>query len=348
MPVRMRARAHARDSSTDLPPPSHNYENNNASEHESDHQVDSDKDESDDDETYEQGGGEEAEGDQGEDVGQEDEEDELEDDADLDPEIRLQAQNACAPAWQPWQDRLLIVQVSADRPFLVPRHSRMAAWDGTADALAVSSAQQGQNSYFTRSGEACKARFNYLKKKYKADQARLLQKTGTDEEVNEFMELLGDLCLLLDAETASSSHTTRNKIDLEAQAGVELRDASMRGLVRRDRLVDVASLASAMARERQGQRGQKRKGRDNEKENASQSRNATCKRRKKKKRAFDDILNQRLKEDKVAFEACSRREEEQHAQQMGILNKLADCVQGLNDRISGMQDEQEKTNRYLH
>jgi hypothetical protein len=92
----------------------------------------------------------------------------------------------------------------------------------------------------------------------------------------------------------------------------------------------------------------RRKGRDDEKENTSQSRNATCKRRKKKKGAFDDILNQRLKEDKVAFEACSRREEEQHAQQMGILNKLADCVQGLNDRISGMQDEQEKTNRYLH
>jgi hypothetical protein len=90
------------------------------------------------------------------------------------------------------------------------------------------------------------------------------------------------------------------------------------------------------------------KGRDNEKENTSQSWNATCKQRKKKKGAFDNILNQHLKEDKVAFEACSRWEEEQHAQQMGILNKLADCVQGLDNRISGMQDEQEKTNRYLH
>ncbi|KAJ7797108.1 hypothetical protein B0H14DRAFT_3494099 [Mycena olivaceomarginata] len=86
------------------------------------------RNESDNDETYEQGGGEEAEGDQGEDDGQEDEEDELEDDADLDPEIRTQAQNARAPAWQPWQDRLLIVQVNADRPFLAPRRSRTAAW----------------------------------------------------------------------------------------------------------------------------------------------------------------------------------------------------------------------------
>jgi hypothetical protein len=71
------------------------------------------------------------------------------------------------------------------------------------------------------------------------------------------MKLLGDLCLLLDAETASSSRTTQKKIDLEAQAGVELRDASMRGLVHGDRLVDVASFASATARERQAQRGQK-------------------------------------------------------------------------------------------
>ncbi|KAJ7303754.1 hypothetical protein DFH08DRAFT_976786 [Mycena albidolilacea] len=319
MPVRMRARAHTHDSSTD-PPPSHNSENNNTSELESDHQVDSDKDKSDNDETYKQGGGEEAEGDQGEDDGQEDEEDELEDDSDLDPEIRMQAQNACAPVWQPWQDRLLIVQVNADHLFLMPRCSRMAAWNGTADVLAVSSVQQGQNSYFICSGEACKAHFNYLKKKYKADQARSLQKTGMDEEVNEFMELLGDCCLLLDSETASSSHTMQKKIDLEAQAGIELRDVSMRGLVCGDRLVDVASLASAITQERQGQRGQKRKGRDDEMENTSQSRNTTCK----------------------------RRYEEQHAQQMGILNKLADCVQGLNYRISGMQDEQEKTNRYLH
>ncbi|KAJ7809216.1 hypothetical protein B0H13DRAFT_1928070 [Mycena leptocephala] len=184
-----------------------------------------------------------------------------------------------------------------------------------------------QNFNFIRSGEACKAHFNYLKKKYK---------------------LLGDLCLLLDAETASSSCMTQKKIDPEVQAGVELRDVSMRGLMHGNHLVDVASLASATARECQGQRGQKRKSRDNEKENTSQSRNATCKRHKKKKGAFNDILNQHLKEDKVTFEACSRREEEQHAQQMGILNKLADCVQGLNNRISGMQDEQEKTNRYLH
>jgi hypothetical protein len=84
---------------------------------------------------------------------------------DVDPETRIASRNARAPAWQPWQDRLLITQVNADRPFLAALRSRNASWDATADALAISSAQQGSNSYFTRSGEACKARFKYLRKK---------------------------------------------------------------------------------------------------------------------------------------------------------------------------------------
>jgi hypothetical protein len=38
---------------------------------------------------------------------------------------------------------------------------------------------------------------------------------------------------------------TQKKLDLEAQAGVELQDVSMRGLVHGNHLIDVASLASA-------------------------------------------------------------------------------------------------------
>ncbi|KAF8176414.1 hypothetical protein K438DRAFT_78054 [Mycena galopus ATCC 62051] len=122
---------------------------------------------------------------------EEDGDDEDKDDADADQPINpTQARNARAPVWQAWQDCLLITQVNLDCPFLLPRCSRAASWDGTANVLAISSAQQGQSSYFTRSGEACRARFNYLRKKYKADQVRSLQKTGTDEEIDAFMELL--------------------------------------------------------------------------------------------------------------------------------------------------------------
>lgn len=63
---------------------------------------------------------------------------------------------------------------------------------------------------------------------------------------------------------------------------------------------------------------------------------------------FGDILNRRMKEDRAAWEVCARQEAEKHTQQMNVLNKLANSVQGLNDRLSNMENEQEKTNRYLH
>jgi hypothetical protein len=48
------------------------------------------------------------------------------------------------------------------------------------------------------------------------------------------------------------------------------------------------------------------------------------------------------------LEACSKQDVEKHTQQMDVLNKLVDCVQGLNNRISDMQGEQEKTNQFLY
>jgi hypothetical protein len=44
---------------------------------------------------------------------------------------------------------------------------------------------------------------------------------------------------------------------MEVRAGLELREASMKGLVQRAKLVDIALLAGSSVRERQGQRGNK-------------------------------------------------------------------------------------------
>lgn len=70
------------------------------------------------------------------------------------------------------------------------------------------------------------------------------------------IQTLGELCELVDAEKTSvdTSKGGQHKADIEDRAGKELRDASMTGLVRRNRLVDVASLEGASVRERQGQR----------------------------------------------------------------------------------------------
>ncbi|KAJ6484797.1 hypothetical protein C8R45DRAFT_1098945 [Mycena sanguinolenta] len=346
MPIQTRSRTHASTGTvpeTTSPSPSPNSESNRDSDRE----------------------GSEDKGNKGSDVDSGDEkgdseEDELEDEGDVDDPgpNPTQAQNARSPPWQPWQDRLLITQVDADRPFQQLRRSRRSAWDATADSMGSASAQQGPNSYFTRSGEACKARFKFLAKKYKvrqtyerqisdfypvkADQARSLQKTGTDEEIDGFMELLGELCSLMDTETATAGISSK-KTNLETVAGLELRDASMKGLVKGDQLVDVTTLEGASVRERQAHT---RKNDDN-KENGK-SRNARCKRRKRTNTALDDVLNQRIEEDKAALEACSKQDAEKHAQQMAVLTKLADCMQGINDRLSGLQNEQEKTNHYLH
>jgi hypothetical protein len=87
---------------------------------------------------------------------------------------------------------------------------------------------------------------------------------------------------------------SQKKIDLEAQAGLELRDTSMRGLVRPENLVDVAILPGATACEHQGQHGKKYvqgvsfmaglctyrfrcKDHNNDKENQSESRKTASK-----------------------------------------------------------------------
>jgi hypothetical protein len=99
----------------------------------------------------------------------EEEEEALKDKGDVDdsgPDY-THAQNTCSLPWQPWQDHLLITQVNADQPFQQPQQSCRAAWGATADSMALVSAQQGPNLYFTRSREACKAQFKLLAKKYK-------------------------------------------------------------------------------------------------------------------------------------------------------------------------------------
>ncbi|KAF7334094.1 hypothetical protein MVEN_02315200 [Mycena venus] len=171
-------------------------------------------------------------------------------------------------------------------------------WGELANSLRLASANSGgSNSCITRSGEACRVRFNLLRKKYKADEARSLQQTGTDEEVDEFIKLLGELCALVDAKNLPGTKAAKQKTALEGRAGRELRDASMMGLVRGDGLLDVTSLEGATVRERQGQH--------------------------------------------------AKQDHERHVQQLAALNKLADAMQGVNDNICSLREEQEKTNQML-
>ncbi|KAJ7340730.1 hypothetical protein DFH08DRAFT_1012874 [Mycena albidolilacea] len=232
--------------------------------------------------------------------------------------------------------------VDSDRPFEKPRRARREAWDSVAYEIGRS------NPSFQRTGEACKARFNVLRKKFKADEARSLQKTGTDEEIDDYIETLGELCALFDAGITAAGDKSQNKAEMEARVGLELREASMKGLVQRGKLVDIASLAGSSVRKRQGQRGNKRKHFDKDGENCSQSANASNKRRRKKEAILKDIINQRIEDDEAKLDACTAREQERHSEQMRVLNKLADGFDCMNNRLSMISEQQENTNLYLH
>ncbi|KAJ7821548.1 hypothetical protein B0H14DRAFT_3471454 [Mycena olivaceomarginata] len=222
------------------------------------------------------------------------------------------AQNASSQRWQPWQDRILVTQIDADRPFLHRKTvERKAAWNATANTVNASIAKSVKNTVASRTGEACRVRFNLLMKKFKSDEARSLQKTGTDEEVDEFIQILGDLCALADAENVTAAHKTKYKADLQNTSGLQLRDAAMNSLVKRETLIDVASLDDASVRERQGQRTRKRKQPD-DKENLSQSANAVNKRRKKARMGLEDILNTRLEADRAALEFSRKQDQDRH------------------------------------
>lgn len=51
-----------------------------------------------------------------------------------------------------------------------------------------------------------------------------------------------------------TSEAAKTKVEVERLAGQQMRDASLKNMVRREEMVDLGSLESAMVRERQGQR----------------------------------------------------------------------------------------------
>jgi hypothetical protein len=109
----------------------------------------------------------------------------------------LQSTRAQGDSWLPWQDRALAEQVNSERPFSAGHGQVGAAWERVAQGLA-----------FKRTGDGCKKRFNLLLGRHKVfllftlsytlhsrshsqrNNLKLLQKTGTDEEVTYFMQVI--------------------------------------------------------------------------------------------------------------------------------------------------------------
>ncbi|KAJ6568690.1 hypothetical protein B0H19DRAFT_1349307 [Mycena capillaripes] len=136
----------------------------------------------------------------------------------------VQSQNARSPPWLAWQDRSLIQEVDRLRPFNAPRgDAAKNAWDTLAVELRKN--RNANGSVINRTGAACRARFQKLVKAHKADQTRSLQKTGTDEEVDEHIELLSQVVELVDArelqkgEKSAASQTSDDDLKPKRKRG---------------------------------------------------------------------------------------------------------------------------------
>ena len=198
---------------------------------------------------------------------------ESEDDA-----ISTQASNARGKRWLPWQDRYLVKEVDETRPFLQPSSESTQAWDELARNLQKNSRKDGEQSEIQRTGNACRTRFKYIMKHHRVrgllifslyisddylqeKNTKSLQKTGTNELVTAHIELLDTLMALMDdkkEEQLTKTSKDKGKVDLEAKAGMEFREAAMTGQVPREKLTSITQLDSATTREKQGQRNAKR------------------------------------------------------------------------------------------
>ncbi|KAJ6523215.1 hypothetical protein B0H19DRAFT_1202092 [Mycena capillaripes] len=171
--------------------------------------------------------------------------------------LSFRATNARSPRWQSWQDRYLIQAVDQTRPFLLPPSEREEGWNRTSEILLRDSSAVGPRSIVDRTGSACKSRFMKLMKEHKKGETESRMKTGAVEEVSEHINLMTELQAIMDDHQGSakdSSAKSKRKADVEEQAGQQLRDAAMKGLARREGLIDVSELDGASVRERQGQR----------------------------------------------------------------------------------------------
>ncbi|KAK7006921.1 hypothetical protein R3P38DRAFT_3213697 [Favolaschia claudopus] len=203
-----------------------------------------------------------------------------------------------AKRWESWQDRVLVQQANNDRPFLLDNpQERAAGWDNTATAVNATVSKTARKPWSPRTGEACRKRLKRLIDEYKAGEAVSLRQTGINEEVDHSI-----VVSLADGEVIADSRKAKNKQDLEAQSGAEMRAASMRGLVNTAALCDLSSLDGATARGSVLVCLNSRRKRE-EKENPSQSSNATNKRREKALGAFQDVLNTRLERDEQTLAA---------------------------------------------
>ncbi|KAJ7362592.1 hypothetical protein DFH08DRAFT_799616 [Mycena albidolilacea] len=106
------------------------------------------------------------------------------------PVNTIQSQNAYSPPWLPWHDHSLIQTAERLCPFNTPRSDTTKnVWDDFTVELLKDSTANGTR--INHIGVACRVRFQKLLKAHK--------KTGTNEEVDQHIELMSQITNLVHA-----------------------------------------------------------------------------------------------------------------------------------------------------
>ncbi|KAJ8094464.1 hypothetical protein PM082_010898 [Marasmius tenuissimus] len=197
--------------------------------------------------------------------------------------------------WLAWQDRMLAVELLDAHPFEAARGT--GAWDKFAERLYQTSISTGSRTPIRHTGASCRTRFLRLMEKHVADQMRSMQKTGTNEEIDEHVKNMTELYELYTPRKSNLqqlSAKAQSKIRAEENAGAELRDASMKGLVEHEKLTDITKqIQGSTIREKQGQCKRKgtSKGSESDEDDSTENMNPSPKRRQKGRSGIRAVKN---------------------------------------------------------
>ncbi|KAG0125364.1 hypothetical protein HOY82DRAFT_543193 [Tuber indicum] len=130
-------------------------------------------------------------------------------------------------AWQPWEDQALVRQVQEDDPILSQLGRKEDRWREVLTSLT--------GYGMSRSWSSCKDGMEKLVQWHKREETRSKQKTGTNEEVTDYIERLDDITLRYESLSKNSKIKQQAKMTIEKKReyGKKLRESSLAGVVKK-------------------------------------------------------------------------------------------------------------------
>ncbi|QRV83927.1 hypothetical protein RhiJN_11943 [Ceratobasidium sp. AG-Ba] len=226
-----------------------------------------------------------------------------------------------ATDWKPWEDRALAHEAQAMEMWRVGRRGKKSKSKWNELAVAIAS----KNPMFGRVGSACKARLYALLKHEKNIETRALQTTGEGDDIDNHLEVMTDLLSRFrdfEQRKEEDDNANKAKAELEKAAGAEMRKAAMTDLVHRETLTDLSRVKGSTAREKGGQRTERKRAKSDE--------NTHCKKaRTGPSVELKDMIEARNASDKAALKEAMEIDQARHNETKSMLEGLTGELQEL-------------------